>query len=392
MWIAAWLACASDEPAPTGPGAASSAAPRAQAEAFFAQRPIYEQPAAPSGPPPAGLPDVTAETCATCHPDHAAEWRLSTHAHAWVDRQLQAEMTKSENRWLCNNCHTPRLDQMAQWPVGLIDGDVERPIWADNPDFRPAFRDEGIGCAACHIRDGVILGPRGLPTDAHPTRRDANLTSEGVCLRCHQAVAEYPGKSFTCTFHTGEEWAAGPAGRAGQPCQTCHMPVVSRPSAIGGPVRESRRHGWPGGGIPKEAGVYPPADWLGPGLQVRAEGEAARVRVHLDNVAGHAVPTGDPERFYQIELAFYAADGSALPGWTHRVGQVWTWWPTPEKQSDNRVMPGTSQTLDAPRPPDAARATLRVTRHRMTPEAAAHHALDGYPIAAPVLEVPVALP
>ena len=98
------------------------------------------------------------------------------------------------------------------------------------------------------------------------------------------------------------------------------------------------------------------------------------------------------ERFYQIELAFFAADGSALPGWTHRVGQVWTWWPTPEKQSDNRVMPGTSQTLDAPRPPDAARATLRVTRHRMTPETAAHHALDGYPIAAPVLEVPVALP
>ena len=50
---------------------------------------------------PDGLTSLRAEHCGSCHPDIYEEWRTTTHAHAWTDPQLQEEMKKSSNRWLC---------------------------------------------------------------------------------------------------------------------------------------------------------------------------------------------------------------------------------------------------------------------------------------------------
>ena len=239
--------------------------PAVEAERFFATRPIYERPL-DRGTMPAGLTDLSAASCGACHPDAYAEWQVSTHAHAWVDRQFQAEITKSENRWMCQNCHTPLMIQQAQWPVSLVNDDVERPVWVQNPDVSSALQQEGISCASCHVKDGMIVGPNGTQNAAHPTREDASFRGVEVCLRCHQATATYPGKSFVCTFQTGDEWAAGPYGAVNQPCQTCHMPTVVRPIVAGGEPVEAHRHWWAGGGIPKVAGVYPPESALPPGL------------------------------------------------------------------------------------------------------------------------------
>ena len=93
-------------------------------------------------PPAQELPDLRAATCGACHGEIYQEWRVSTHAQAWTDRQLQAEMEKSGNRWLCANCHTPLLNQMESWAVGLEEDDVERPLYVDNPAFDGGFRDD----------------------------------------------------------------------------------------------------------------------------------------------------------------------------------------------------------------------------------------------------------
>lgn len=122
-------------------------------------------------------------------------------------------MKKSGNRWMCRNCHTPLLVQHAEYPVGLEGGDVEKPLLVGGERADLALREEGITCAACHLRDGVIVGPTGRGAEAHPTRADASFRMPNICLRCHQAVAEYPGKQFVCTFRTGEEWAAGSSVR-----------------------------------------------------------------------------------------------------------------------------------------------------------------------------------
>ncbi len=355
---------------------------RAAAEAFYASRPRVEQPMAGWQEEPAGLSNLSAKRCGICHRAIYKEWQVSTHAQAWSDRQFQAERGKSGNRWLCNNCHTPLLNQMEAWAVGLEDGDVEKPLYAPNPAFDPALRSEGISCAGCHVRDGAVEGPTGLATKAHPTRKAERFAGSAICLTCHQAIQRYEGKDFVCVFDTGSEWAASPYGPEGsnQSCLTCHMPAVTRPLAAGSPPRSGRHHDWPGAGIYKVEGIGPPLDRLGPGLSVTAAVQDDALRVEYGNGgAGHRLPTGDPERFIQIELEFRDAQGQPVGAWSERIGQVWKWWPEPEKLSDNRLAPLERREAVVPRPAGAVTWVLTATSHRISQEALDFHDLEDYP-------------
>jgi hypothetical protein len=388
------LACAARAPeAP--PAAAGPPAPQtlpsegleadlARTEAFFAGRPPFERPLDPGLSPVAGVGSGSAEACAACHAEIAAEWALSTHAHAWVDRQYQAEITKSGNRWLCLNCHTPLLAQQDLWPVGLQAGDVESPLLVPNPAFDAGLRDQGITCAACHVVNGVIHGP-GLPDSAapHPVEADPRLRGDAVCHRCHQAAATYEGKGFACSFRTAEEWAAGPWAAEGVGCVDCHMPRVERPAATGGPVRSVARHWWRGAGIPKVEGVHPPVEANPPGLGLRGAWSGGVVVVDAENArAGHMLPSGDPERRVVLELRFFAEDGSPVgEPWSHAFGQAWEWWPVARKVGDDRLGPREARRFEVPAPAGAARAELTATSRRMSDEAVAHHGLEGYPVA-----------
>lgn len=351
----------------------------AAALAFYESRPEMERPHGVGTKVPTGVPSLSAQSCQICHNDIYQEWRLSTHAHAWTDRQLQEEMKKSANRWLCENCHTPLLVQQQDWTLGLVEGDVEAPKLVENPVFDASLQAEGITCAACHVRDGVIVGP-GLEdsSPAHPVRADPDFRSEAICLRCHQAVATYPGKSFVCTFETGDEWRAGPyADEKG--CVDCHMPMVERPAALGGPVRQVRSHWWRGAGIPKVAGVHPPPEANPPGLGVTAEwGDNDLVlRLSNDN-AGHMLPTGDPERFILVQVAFVDAAGAEIATESLRIGQTWEWNP-PKKLGDNRLAPREERVETLARPDGAKAAVVEASSHRITEKTAEYHHLEDYP-------------
>ncbi len=363
----------------------------ARVRAFHAERPLYEQPLGVGREPPAGVGSLSAEACGACHPEIYAEWKVSTHAAAWHDRQFQAEIGKSDNRWLCLNCHTPLLVAHDRWPVGLVDGDVERPLLVPNPSFDAALRDEGITCAACHVRDGVIHGP-GLSepgeepaASPHPVELDPAFRTNDACTRCHQATARYPGKTFICTFDTGQEWAAGPYPAEGRGCADCHMPAIERPAAVGGPVRTVRRHWWRGAGVPKEAAVHPPVEANPPGLAVAATWAGDALTLTLTNErAGHLLPTGDPERWVQIDVRF--EDGSGAPigePWSTRIGQTWRWEPEPERVADNRLAPRESRELEIAVPAGAAAAVVEAANHRIAPEIAAYHHLGDYPRSVP---------
>jgi hypothetical protein len=354
---------------------------RERAAAFYASRPRVERPQAGWQEVPAGLEDLRAESCGECHPDIYEEWRVSTHALAWVDRQLQGEMAKSGNRWLCNNCHTPLMNQMEAWAVGLVDGDVEQPLYVANPSFESSFRDEGITCASCHVRDGAVEGPTGIATEAHATRLAGRFNDERICLECHQAVQSYAGKDFICVFETGREWRESPYGQANQSCQSCHMQPVTRPQAVGAEPRTGRRHYWPGAGIYKLEGVGPPLDQLGPGLGVEVEARESELVVTLSNsAAGHLLPTGDPERFVLVEVELLDANGARV-GEPHRerIGQLWEWYPEPKKLADNRLAPFEEREVRLRRPENAVSWSLVATNHRISEEALAYHHLEGYP-------------
>lgn len=355
----------------------------AATQAFSASRPLYERPLGVGLEVPAAVGSLSAASCGACHPAILAEWQSSTHAHAWTDRQFQAEITKSGNRWLCLNCHTPLLVQQDTWPVALQADDVELPVLVENPVFDAALRDEGITCAACHVRDGVVHGP-GLAdsTAPHPVQADPDFTTNAVCERCHQAIATYPGKQFICTFDTGKEWAAGPYAAEGKGCVDCHMPTVERAVAVGGPVRSVRQHWWRGAGVPKVAGVAQPVAANPPGLGLAATWAADGLQLVMTNErAGHQLPTGDPERWVQVEVVFLGADGAAVgEPWQARFGQLWEWWPAPNKLGDTRLGPRESRTEVLALPVGAVRAEVTASSHRMTTQTAEYHHLGDYPL------------
>lgn len=356
----------------------------AATEAFLDTRPTVERPIRVTGLDGVqGVGSLSAEACGVCHAAIYDEWKVSVHAQAWVDPQYQAEISKSGNRWLCLNCHTPLLVQHDRWPRGLVDGDVERPILTENPLFDADLREEGITCTACHLIGDRIWGPGvSKPSKApHGVLVSTSFQDGSLCLACHQATQTYEGKSFICVFDTGQEWLDGPYPDEGKNCVTCHMPEVQRPAALGGPVRTVRQHWWRGAGIPKFEGRYPPPEANPPGLELttRHSGDVLVLTATNAN-AGHRLPSGDPERWVQLDVQFLDASGASVgDAFQHRIGQVWKWSAPPQKVSDNRLAPRESRTLRISVPDRAVRAMIKASSHRISEENARYHGLENYP-------------
>ena len=344
--------------------------------------------AIPYQPIPQGLVSIRSADCGVCHQEIYQEWLKSTHAHAWTDLQFQSEMKKETSPYLCINCHIPLENQQEYLVTGLRDGDIYRPVKVKNPDFDATMQQEGIGCATCHVRDGYIIGTRGMPNAPHPVQVDSNFLSERLCLTCHNANAVVTPE-LVCTFQTGDEWQSGPYAGT-QNCISCHMDTLSRPWMAGMPEHLSHRHWFPGSGIPKRRGE----EAVGlQGLDVfpytlnesYPATDSITYRLRLVNAhAGHRLPTGDPERYYLIDLTWLNADSrDTLSHRRFRIGEVWEWYPEAKKISDNNLDPLESRHYTASFMPSGAGEYIlraQVTKHRMTAETAAyHHLTEEYP-------------
>jgi len=351
---------------------------------------------------PQGLTSLRAAQCGACHQEIYQEWQVSTHAQALSDKQFQAEMAKSPaTGWLCLNCHTPLENQMAAIAVGVRGLSTHQPILKKNPRFDRTLSAEGITCAVCHVRDGVVLGPRGDSQAPHPVRKEPRLLDERNCASCHQAVAAYTD-TLVCNLETAQEWRKSPQAARGQACSHCHMPEVRRSVAVGGPVRTSRRHLFLGSKIPKEKaepdsyrGYYALySSGLSVVIQPDQAGDPRRptlpAKLLLKNArAGHWLPTGDPERFILIKAALIDPAGHEIDQKLHRIGQEWVWHPQARKLSDNRLKPLEERTVEIlfqnPRHLEARLVRVVVENWRMNAETAAYHKLTGvYPLSAVV--------
>ena len=414
LWLAlatliAGAGCKAPKPPASSPSAAAAPPPAAQtataskatqptstealfaeAKAFSASRPVYEQSLGDGRIPVPGLPSLSSATCGSCHVEHLAEWKTSIHAAAWTDPQFVEERKKGAE-WLCINCHTPLRVQHEKLVVSLVDGDVEKPISVKNPEFDANLQQEGITCAGFHVRNGAIHSADRANRAAfatHPVVKDSSFDDgTTLCLRCHQAVAEYPGKAFVCTFNTGNEYREGPYPAEGKTCVSCHMPEVTRSPAVGAPERLGHQHYWRGAGIPKQRdGTAPPLAANPPGLAIAVRVErtptANTLVVKRTNArAGHRLPTGDPERFITTEIQFDDVSGAIVAKTSvPPLRQTWEWYPAPKKIDDLRLAPRASREDAVAIPPGAHRATIVATHHRMSREAAEYHHLeDIYP-------------
>ncbi len=372
----------------------------AAAQAFYDSRPYYERPF-PYSEVPEGLPDLRSETCGQCHGDIHQEWSISTHARAWKDdAQYMEELAKARGEyyddqqedygWLCVTCHTPMINQLEELVIGLEDDQMGFPILVDNPYFDEELQDDAIGCATCHVEDGIVYGPRGDTDAPHPVAKDEDLTNERNCVQCHQAEANYyPDDMYACFFTTGTEWADSPAAEKGNHCQDCHMPPTQRPIAdtLDAPTRDTRHHYFGGSLIPKhpdfEEEIKPLRQMFGSGATLFFDTDPddhLALRVY-NEFAGHMFPTGDPERHVEIDITLRDADGQSLEPIHQHIGARYQWYPELKLLSDNRIDPGDSLFVDIDWPDDPSAYPLEVDveahKYRMYQEDFDYHGLEG---------------
>lgn len=370
------------------------------ARAFYAAQPRFLQPV-PHSELPKGLLDVRAESCGVCHVEIYQEWKISTHARAWLDdAQFLEEMEKTtaekgrDASWICMNCHTPVESQLPRLVAALENGDRGRPIYVDNPHFDPKLQLEAITCATCHVRNGTVIGPWGDTKAPHAVAKGEILLSAELCTQCHEADEMLDDVNLACIFDTGTSFAAGPDAAAGRICQDCHMPEVERPlTNLKTPVRKTRRHWFGGSRIPKKPefeaelapmrAAYPDGariEWvsLPPALPA---GQPASLSFAITNAeAGHTLPTGDVERFLLITAMVLDDSGGVLAQRVERIGTEYQWVPKVQKLSDNRLLPRERRSYDLDfRVPESGvvRLELRGENYRMNAVNFAHHELEG---------------
>lgn len=289
-------------------------------------RPISEQ-------VPAGLPDMKASTCGQCHQAIYAEWKTTIHSKAWSEDYFQSDWTYDQKKQNCLNCHTPMENQQADLVKGFENDDYWRPILEPNPNFDPDYQDEGVSCAACHVKNGSIMGPHGVENAPHPTTYKPDMRSGmEVCRRCHitGVTDEFSfGDPNICTTVNEIE-----ASNIKPDCINCHMPEITRPLVPGYPARKGRQHLWRGGHDPEM--VSKDIDIAI--NQVSRKGNKYRYEIKFTNIGTHhKLPTGTPDRHLVITANLLDQDKRIIKSKTHKVIRRILWRPIVLQLSDNRL-------------------------------------------------------
>jgi hypothetical protein len=214
---------------------------------------------------PAGAVELSATACRGCHAAEHAEWQRSRHGQAWTNAIFQREYRARPLAW-CVTCHAPLAEQQAE-VAAHGDG---------------ALAKEGVGCLACHLREGRLVSARRRNGSPHDTLVDEDFAEPRLCARCHQfnfpriADERVIGLTAQPMQDTIGQHARGPD--ADLRCISCHAARELAPA----------RHLFPGAHDGR---------LLARALDVAACVDGADLRLTIVNRgAGHRVPTGDVHR------------------------------------------------------------------------------------------------
>lgn len=365
----------------------------APAEIAPAEVPVVTVAAPPAEPPPPlfpsplpiaiptvpeGLANLSAQGCNACHGQVHDDWARSAHASAWSSPSYQAALQRTGESTVCRACHLPISNQHPRLAVGYVGGDVARPELQVNPAWDATLMTEGVTCAACHVREGKILGLHPSAGAPHAVVVSAELSSPEMCATCHQLTWPGADRPF---YDTYGEWKATAWAKAGVRCQDCHMP----PRA--GEATATRFAATPSHAARADVGraLSILVDIDQPELQ---RGSVWSARVKLQNTgAGHHVPTGSPFKSLELVVTLLGADGKALaPPFVHELGRKVEDAPPYKTLSDSRipaggeVTVGPSFTVDQKKPPGTATLEVMV---RQKGSSAAPVAIQRIPV--PVL-------
>jgi hypothetical protein len=247
--------------------------------------PILRAPAPAVRIRPERVSGLSEYACAGCHAEVSEEWAQSAHGLAWVDEAYRAELADKKRPELCHGCHAPEP---------LLAG-----VLAPRPDPREDARDLGVSCESCHVdEEGAMLGPRGTPVAAHPSKHSEHMSAPGsneLCSACHAT-------NIGPVIGVAKDFAAAGLAQRGLSCVGCHMAPVERAWAAEAPARLGRSHALQ---TPRDPAFLR----LAFGLELATTD--GRSRVVIQNQAGHRVP-GLVGRQIRFEAELLDASGAVL--------------------------------------------------------------------------------
>ncbi len=299
------------------------------------------------GPAPKNWPeiekDIRPEACGTCHIQQYQDWKKSFHHKAMgpgvLGQLLDMELDAPVLSISCQRCHAPLAEQIPYLQKGK-----------PNPDYHEGLREEGLVCAACHVRNHVRYGPD-LGIKSNPKGPHGGFITKpeylnpAFCAECHD-FKPGGGVHGKMLLETAEEWRRTDFAAEGKTCQSCHMP--------------EGRHLWKGIHDPE---MVRSAVSIEAGFALTASGDFAQATLKLTNVgAGHRLPTYNIPHIVLIWEQRDAKD-SVLSG--TRVEGTIARWVTEEVDHeffDTRLLPGQSFDLPYHRSinPMAVKVTARV--------------------------------
>lgn len=321
----------------------------------FLQR-HWDRPLPPQGRPPARFSplesSLDAESCATCHPAQAEDWKQSLHSRAMgpgvLGQLLNMPPGARDEHQSCLRCHAPLAEQ-----ADALVAEIEGRTVPTGKGPMPLHR-QGLTCAACHVRAHERHGP---------PRRDGSAPNPGevlphggwkatkafedsrFCAACHQFEPDDYAINGKLLEDTWAEWRASRYAKEGKTCQSCHMP--------------DRRHLWKGIHDPETTGrgvTIEPFVW-------QSDGDLLKARLSVANTGtGHRFPTYVTPQVV-LEGIQVTASGEPLAGTEDYfvIGRRVTL-DLAEEVFDTRLAPGERAELnyEQPRHPEASRLILRV--------------------------------
>ncbi|OGG94685.1 MAG: hypothetical protein A2508_04315 [Candidatus Lambdaproteobacteria bacterium RIFOXYD12_FULL_49_8] len=282
---------------------------------------------------PEGIDSLNASYCGSCHQAIYEEWSQSMHAKAWTDPYYQTDLEFDGNQQICLNCHIPLENQQKDLVMGFRDSERFDPILKPNPNFDVTLQQEGVTCAVCHIRDGVIIGPTGSELAPHPVKVDPEMGS-GVksCQQCHlvsndrwDVFYKIPPCGTVAEIKKGGEQID---------CVGCHLPKTQRPLVEGFAARSSGKHLFQGG-------HHPPTvkDSLKVELVQENNKGGKLITATLTNIkAAHALPTGTPDRHLTLRMRLVDRQGKQGPEESWKMARLIMWRPFIVDLKDTRLL------------------------------------------------------
>jgi len=243
---------------------------------------------------PRGLANASAQGCNGCHFEAHGSWESSVHAtghQSAAFREAVAEVGSPA----CLSCHLPLAVQHSR-TVAYDGEDIHQPVFTDNPNWDPTLSTEGVTCAACHLRDGFVVGSNVAPAP-HPTASAPELARSVACAPCHQLT--WPGADAPI-YNTFQEWNLSPYAELGIHCQDCHMGP--------GPGREraGSNHGFV---LDRKRAVSVLVSLSRP--YITRGGEPVEVSLRVQNTgAGHGFPTGSPYTSVRLDAHLRGPENS----------------------------------------------------------------------------------